>query len=103
MDITTLENWLWEAACKEYHGIFDKEILNLAREFNTILITEDSDFGEWVFAHKENITGVIFLRYKAWDFQNITSSLIALLNKYGTDLYGKFTVVTTKKIRMRSL
>lgn len=88
---------------KEYQGISDKEVLNLAREFKAILITEDNDFGEWVFAHKEKITGVIFLRYKAWDFQNIISSLIALLNKYGTDLYGKFTVVTTKKIRMRSL
>lgn len=88
---------------KEYQGISDKEVLNLAREFNAILITEDSDFGEWVFAHKEKITGVIFLRYKVWDFQNITSSLITLLNKYGTSLYGKFTVVTTKKIRMRSL
>ncbi len=49
---------------KEYQGISDKEVLNLAREFNAILITEDSDFGEWVFAHREKITGVIFLRYK---------------------------------------
>lgn len=31
---------------KEYQGIFDKKILNLAREFNAIPITEDSDFGE---------------------------------------------------------
>ena len=45
---------------KDYQGISDKKVLSLARQFNAILITEDSDFGEWVFAHKEKATGVIF-------------------------------------------
>lgn len=88
---------------EKYQGISDKKVLNLAKEFNAILLTEDSDFGEWIFAHKEKATGVVFLRYKSWEFQDISSSLTALLIKYGTNLYGKFTVVTTKKIRMREL
>lgn len=88
---------------KEYQGISDKEVLNLARRFKAVLITEDSDFGEWIFAHKEKATGVIFLRYSSGQVQAISSSLITLLNKYGMDLYGKFTVVTTKKIRIREL
>lgn len=88
---------------KDYQGISDKEVLSLARQFNAILITEDSDFGEWVFAHKEKVIGVIFLRYKPEDIQSISSSLIALINKHGGELYGKFTVVTVKKIRMRGI
>ncbi len=84
-------------------GINDKDVLNTAIKHNAILITEDRDFGEWVFAHKESVTGVIYLRYNAEELENISSSLIKLINKYGTKLYNKFTVVTTKKIRIRQL
>ena len=47
---------------KDYQSISDKEVLNLAKKLSAILITEDSDFGEWTFAHKGKSTGVIFLR-----------------------------------------
>lgn len=88
---------------KDYQGISDKKVLSLARQFNAILITEDSDFGEWVFAHKEKATGVIFLRYKSEEVQNISSSLIMLINKHGVELYSKFVVITVKKIRIRGI
>lgn len=88
---------------KDYQGISDREVLNLARQLNAILITEDSDFGEWVFAHKEKAVGVIFLRYNSQEVQNITATLITVLNKYGQKLYNKFVVITTKKIRMRTI
>ncbi len=39
---------------QNYKGISDKEVIDLAKEKNGILITEDKDFGKWVFAH--NIT-----------------------------------------------
>ena len=88
---------------KNYRGISDKEVLNLAKTFKTILITEDSDFGEWVFAHKENDISVIFLRYKHEDIKEISSSLIKVIKKYNVELYGKFVVITVKKIRIREL
>ena len=36
-----------------YKGISDKEVLGQANKENSLLLTEDSDFGEWVFVHKE--------------------------------------------------
>ncbi|GAB6184301.1 DUF5615 family PIN-like protein [Thermodesulfovibrio hydrogeniphilus] len=42
---------------KNYRGISDKEVLNLAKKFNAVLITEDKDFGEWIFAHKKKFRG----------------------------------------------
>ena len=39
------------------------EIIGLAKRFNALLLTEDSDFGHWVFAKKEKEISVIFLRY----------------------------------------
>ena len=38
--------------------IKDKEVLELAKKHNAVLLTEDSDFGEWVFSHKEKSVGV---------------------------------------------
>lgn len=38
---------------KDYQGIQDKEVLELAKRHDALLLTEDSDFGEWVFTHKE--------------------------------------------------
>ena len=38
---------------QNYKGISDIQVLELAKKFNAILVTEDSDFGEWVFAHNE--------------------------------------------------
>lgn len=88
---------------KDYRGISDREVLNLAKKFKSILITEDSDFGEWVFAHKEKDISVIFLRYKPKDIDEISSSLIRVIKKYNAELYGKFVVITVKKIRIREL
>lgn len=88
---------------KDYRGITDLEVLNLARKFDAILITEDSDFGEWVFAHKEKNVSVIFLRYKPKDINEISSALISIINKYGIELYSKFVVITVKKIRIREI
>jgi len=86
---------------KDYQGIQDKEVLELARRHHALLLTEDSDFGEWIFAHKEKNVSVIFLRYKPSELKNISDSLIKILNEHGISLYGKFVVITPKKIRSR--
>lgn len=88
---------------KDYQGVSDKKVLELAREHHALLLTEDSDFGEWIFAHKEKNVGVIFLRYKSSELKNISASLIKVLNEHGTSLYGKFVVITMKKLRIRDI
>lgn len=84
-------------------GVSDKEVMEVARRHNAILLTEDSDFGEWIFAHKEKNVSVIFLRYKSDEIMAITASLIRLLNRYDIALYGKFAVITVKKVRVREI
>ncbi len=84
-------------------GISDKEVLKLAKKHNALLLTEDSDFGEWIFSHKEKTTGVIFLRYKPFEYENISNLLIKIIKKYDIKLYDKFTTITTKKIRIREI
>jgi len=88
---------------KKYRGISDKDILEISLQLNAILLTEDSDFGEWIFSHKKKAVSVIFLRYEKTDISNITDTLISILKKYGPSLISKFTVITTKKIRIRDI
>jgi predicted nuclease of predicted toxin-antitoxin system len=88
---------------KAYQGSSDKKVLDLARQHKAILITEDSDFGEWIFAHQERGVSVIFLRYKAEEMQDMVKILINFLNKYGDSLERKFVVITTKKLRIRKI
>ena len=90
--ITVIEN---------YTGYKDFEILKLADENRAVIITEDRDFGEWIFAHRIKSSGIIFLRCEYKDREKIIEMLIAVLDKYSFDLYDKFTVITPDKIRIR--
>lgn len=84
-------------------GISDQEVLELARKRKALVVTEDHDFGTWVFAHHEPSLGVILLRYRHSDYERIASSLIRVLQKYGKSLYGQFAVVTVAKVRLRRI
>jgi len=81
----------------------DVAIIELARKFDSLILTEDKDFGEWIFAHKLKSSGVIFLRYHFSDLQSISENLINILQKEPFSLSNKFTVISKNKVRMRSL
>lgn len=87
----------------DYRGFSDKQVLEVARQNNAVLLTEDKDFGEWVFAHKEKTCGIVFLRYKTEELEDVIRSLVKILTEYDTSLQRKFVTLTAKKIRMREL
>ncbi|WP_235595742.1 DUF5615 family PIN-like protein [Leptospira weilii] len=72
-----------KSVIEDYRGYSDSEVLNVAKEFNSIVLTLDKDFGEWVFAHNANPLGIILLRYHPKDFLEITKTLLKLINQHG--------------------
>jgi predicted nuclease of predicted toxin-antitoxin system len=52
--VTTLKNKTFDviSVLREYQGVSDEDVIGIAKRFNAILLTEDSDFGHWVFARK---------------------------------------------------
>lgn len=44
-------------------GVSDEEVIQLSKKPARIILTEDKDFGEWVYAHNEQDISVILLRY----------------------------------------
>ena len=87
---------------KEHSGITDLEVINLAEKESAIIITEDKDFGEWVFSHHRRI-GVIFLRFSSNDLNLIKISLFNVIQKHQNELVNYFTVISPNKLRMRNL
>ncbi len=84
-------------------GIPDDEVLKLAEVHDAILITEDRDFGEWVFAHGRKGVSIIYLRYRNEELEAITEALRTVLVNTSQNLRGKFIVITPKKIRIRDI
>lgn len=82
----------------------DPQVLDLAFREERILLTEDKDFGQLVFAHSKNTRGVIFLRYPSLARQRISKEVVKLVNRRGGKLIGRFVVVQPGRIRIsRSL
>jgi len=89
---------------KENHsGISDEEIIRISKRPPKIILTEDKDFGEWVFAHQERNISVILLRYSFPEKERIVSILLELLKTRGEDLFEKFTTISVQKVRVRSI
>lgn len=91
------------SVAEEFQGKSDIEIINIARKSNLIILTEDKDFGEWVFAHKESNISIIFLRYFHEDYELIAKNLLHILRNQVDDIAGFFTVITKNKIRKREI
>ncbi len=88
---------------EDYGGMSDEEVIQLSKDSNRIILTEDKDFGEWVFAHKMKEISVIFLRYSFDEKDKIILTLLYLINQKGDLLFNKFTTVTIQKIRSRDI
>nr|WP_295925759.1 DUF5615 family PIN-like protein [uncultured Dyadobacter sp.] len=82
-------------------GISDESIIELSRVPPRIILTEDKDFGEWVYAHKITGISVIFLRYSFGETIAISQIVVKLLKERQEGLFGHFTTITMNKIRSR--
>lgn len=84
-------------------GISDEEVIQISRNPPRIILTEDKDFGEWVFAHQVKDISVILLRYNYADVHRIASLVVKLIEEKGRDLFGKFITITLNKVRIRNI
>ena len=59
----------------------DLDVIGLAVHEERILMTEDKDFGQLVFAHGQKTIGVIFLRFPASARRQITKEVLRLVKQ----------------------
>ena len=78
-------------------GIKDEEVIQWALKNDYLLLTEDKDFGEWVFAHHIQNLSVLFLRYAFYEYKDIANAIVYLLKNQELKR-PVFVTLTPKKI-----
>ena len=91
------------ATSEEFASASDLQVLGCAVDEKRIVLTEDKDFGEWVFAHKEEIYGVILIRYPANLRSKLGEAVNILVAEHGSDLVRSFTVLEPGQARIRKI
>lgn len=82
------------------HSLLDRQVLEIAEREQRILVTEDRDFGELVFRHRESHTGVLFLRLAQLAIAQKMERLSNALDRHGGEL-DQFVIVSPRASRAR--
>ena len=88
---------------EELSGISDHEVAAYAKYKQGVIITEDKDFGELVYAHNIRGISVIFLRYDKADLIKVADSLLTIVNDYHMKTDNYFITISATKIRISQL
>jgi predicted nuclease of predicted toxin-antitoxin system len=84
---------------EEARGTDDDSIIQKAYEESWLLITNDKDFGEKIYRQRRPHRGVIFLRLQDERASIKIRILRRLLERFASQLVGRFVVVTENRIR----
>ena len=84
-------------------GATDDRVIFLALAEKRILLTEDKDFGQLVFASGHAAGGVIFIRFSAPHRAALPPRIVELAGKEGERLQRVFVVVQPRRTRIISL
>lgn len=87
------------AVAEVARGAEDSAIVDLARSEGRILLTEDKDFGQFVFAAAHRSAGVLLLRWPVTARSMLGSAMVELVASHGDSLQGSFAVVEPGRVR----
>ena len=81
-------------------GASDEKVIAMAIREDAVLLTEDKDFGQLVFAERRATAGVIFIRFPATFRMELAKVPSRLVKQRGEKLTGSFVVVQPGRIRV---
>ena len=81
-------------------GSSDEQVIELAQSQRRLLITEDKDFGQLVFAAAKENSGVILIRYPALTRSALIPAVATLLTDQAETLYRAFVVMEPGRVRL---
>ena len=84
-------------------GAGDDLVIDFAQSEQRLLLTEDKDFGQLVFAAAKENSGVILIRYPASARSTLTAAVVKLLSDNGENLYSCFAVLEPWRVRITQL
>lgn len=81
----------------------DPDVARLARSENRVLLTEDKDFGQLVYAGSPASVGVIFFRFPSKVRGSLAGAAVQLVAQKGESLGKHFVVVQPGRVRISAL
>ena len=84
-------------------GADDEIVIALALRERRILLTEDKDFGQLVFAAGRKSLGVVPIRFPASARSAVGPRILELVSKHADRLTGSFVVLQPERIRISML
>jgi predicted nuclease of predicted toxin-antitoxin system len=81
-------------------GAADEQVLERALNENRVLITEDKDFGELLYARGRSSGGVILVRFHSRARHAKSATVVNAVAKLGARLRNAFTVVEPGRVRI---
>ncbi len=84
-------------------GITDEEVMRLSEDLGALILTDDKDFGEIVFRKQRSCPGIVLLRLTGVDHSRKADQVIQVIKRYGSEMIGKFVVITAERVRIRKL
>lgn len=83
-------------------GATDEDVLDRALNEKRVLITEDRDFGELVYARGRPSTGVILVRFRSLARRAKPATVVDAVAKLGARLQDAFAVIEPGRVRVSS-
>ncbi len=84
-------------------GILDEDVLILADNKDTLLLTADKDFGELIFRQGLVKRGILLYRLAELSKLAKADIISVVIAEHGDELLGAFSVLTEKAIRIRKV
>ena len=79
----------------------DEQVIDLAVQESRILLTEDKDFGQLIYASARRSGGVILVRFPGAVRKQMPDAVLDFVHKRQDQLAGCFAVVQPGRIRVR--
>lgn len=80
-------------------SMLDEDILNYAQRNNFILITNDKDFGEFIFRQKKMTKGIILFRFENQKAIEKITTIQFVLEHHQDKITNHFVVLSPNKVR----
>jgi predicted nuclease of predicted toxin-antitoxin system len=88
------------AVAEVARGTTDPEVVALARNEHRILLTEDKDFGWYVYAAGEGGVGVVLIRFPSGSRRVLGRAVLEAVRRAGDQLWRSFTVIEPGRLRI---
>lgn len=84
-----------------YKGSEDEMVLEISLKENSLLMTEDKDFGELVFRLNKAHIGIILIRLSGIDLESKNKIILKSLKENFETMKNSFSVISENQTRIR--